>query len=82
MKGLSGPVLFDREGFRSDISVDVIELKEGGITKVGTWNLNQTYQDARVYAEELTDGDISLRNTTFKVIICIVSTIITFNIYF
>ena len=33
-KGLTGDIKFDRRGFRTDFTLDVIELKQEGLVKV------------------------------------------------
>lgn len=66
-------VKFDHQGFRTDISLDVIELTEKGISKRGTWNstegLNISLPSAR---ESQLDAGDDLRNTTFIVLIALV----------
>ena len=34
MEGLTGPIKFDARGFRTDFSLDIIELKQEGLVKV------------------------------------------------
>ena len=34
MEGLTGPIKFDARGFRTDFSLDIIELKNEGLVKV------------------------------------------------
>ncbi len=34
MEGLTGDIKFDRRGFRTDFTLDVIELKQEGLVKV------------------------------------------------
>lgn len=38
MKGLTNLIKFDNQGFRSDFVLDIIELSQNGIRKVGDWN--------------------------------------------
>ncbi|XP_073988770.1 glutamate receptor ionotropic, kainate 2-like isoform X2 [Rhodnius prolixus] len=72
INGISGLVKFDHQGFRTDISLDVIELTEKGISKRGTWNstegLNISLPSAR---ESQLDAGDDLRNTTFIVLIAL-----------
>ncbi len=35
MDGLTGKIVFDTRGFRSDFTLDIIELKKDGMSKVG-----------------------------------------------
>ena len=35
MDGLTGPIKFDARGFRTDFNMDIIELKQEGLVKVG-----------------------------------------------
>lgn len=71
MKGLTGSVKFDNQGFRSDFSVDIIELKEGGITKVGNWNSSEGLNITRIYPPPAASDELSLQNKTFIVITCL-----------
>jgi len=34
LEGLTGPIQFDARGFRTDFSLDIIELKNEGLVKV------------------------------------------------
>uniref|UniRef100_A0A1Y1KNL0 Ionotropic glutamate receptor C-terminal domain-containing protein n=2 Tax=Photinus pyralis TaxID=7054 RepID=A0A1Y1KNL0_PHOPY len=38
MTGLTGLIKFDHKGFRSEFNLNIIQLKEGGIAKIGTWS--------------------------------------------
>ncbi|XP_017769340.1 PREDICTED: glutamate receptor ionotropic, kainate 2-like [Nicrophorus vespilloides] len=68
IKGLTGPIKFDNQGFRSDFSVDIIELCEGGITKVGNWNTSEGLNITRTYPVMPPPDELSLQNKTFIVI--------------
>ena len=37
MDGLTGKVKFDQEGLRTDFTLEIIDLKKAGLTKVGFW---------------------------------------------
>lgn len=64
---------FNHRGFRTDFYLDIIELNESGIIKVGTWNLNEGLTITRVLPDLIySDGD-SLVNTTFNVMVAEVS---------
>ncbi|KAK7085548.1 hypothetical protein SK128_021964, partial [Halocaridina rubra] len=67
LPGLTGNIEFDSLGFRTDFSLDIIELGMPNLTKVGTWNKNtganytRTYQDTY---KKIVDG---LQNKTLIV---------------
>ncbi|KAK9498543.1 hypothetical protein O3M35_003152 [Rhynocoris fuscipes] len=70
--GLSGLVKFDHQGFRTDINLDVIELKENGFTKRGTWNITEGLKMIPVATvDSQVDTGEDLRNTTFIVLIAL-----------
>ncbi|XP_076357607.1 glutamate receptor ionotropic, kainate 1-like [Tachypleus tridentatus] len=54
-KGLTGFVEFDRNGMRTNFSLDIVELKEEGLRKVGTWNTQFGVQFATKNENELDD---------------------------
>lgn len=68
MKGLSGLIKFDNEGFRTNIELQIIELKEDGIRGKGLWNSsfgeNMTFIDDPPLINEH-----DFRNLTLKIII-------------
>lgn len=72
MKGLSGLIKFDNEGFRTNIELQIIELKEDGIRGKGLWNSsfgeNMTFIDDPPLISEH-----DFRNLTLKIIIPMVS---------
>lgn len=74
MKGLTGPIRFDHQGFRSDFFVDIIELREGGITKVGNWSLADGLNISKTNPNPVYDGDedMALRNLSLVVITALV----------
>ncbi|XP_014247014.1 glutamate receptor ionotropic, kainate 2-like [Cimex lectularius] len=71
-QGLSGLVKFDHMGFRTNIELDIIELKEEGLGIKGTWN---TSTGLNIIHPESPTGQFEsgedLRNTTFIVIIAL-----------
>lgn len=75
--GLTGFVEFDHQGLRSNISVDVMDLKSFGFVKAGVWQsdskprLNMSASDQIPISSDSESGPIS--NKTFRVIIAIVS---------
>ncbi|XP_018563905.1 glutamate receptor ionotropic, kainate 2-like [Anoplophora glabripennis] len=67
-EGLTGLIKFNTEGFRSDFQLDLFELREGGITDIGTWNTSNGLSVTKKSVEQpVPDGD-SLKNKTFIVI--------------
>lgn len=70
MNGLTGLIRFDHRGIRNNFDLDVIELREGGIVKVGTWNTKEGLNISRVAPaiEGLIDEN-SMRNAHIKVMI-------------
>lgn len=72
---MTGLIEFDGEGFRSNFNLDVIELRESGIAKIGTWNSSKGLFVISHKGEVLVDDPLSLRNKTFKVITCLVKKI-------
>lgn len=73
VRGLTGLIKFDHEGFRSDFELDIIELTTEGIVKKGIWNTtlgaNLTHA---IDAEDETTVTGDLRNMTFTVMISLV----------
>ncbi len=67
MDGLTGRIAFDSRGFRSDFSLDIVELKNGGLNKVGVWNRGAAANFTRNFTETFTDIIQSLHNTTLVV---------------
>ncbi|CAG7824227.1 unnamed protein product [Allacma fusca] len=71
MQGLTGLVHFNTSGFRTDVSFDVIQLKEQGLTKIGAWDskfvakFNWTKLD--VSEAEQDESAMDLRNRTLVV---------------
>ncbi|XP_012539056.1 glutamate receptor ionotropic, kainate 2 [Monomorium pharaonis] len=70
-KSLTGLVKFDRDGFRSNIKLDIIHLAEKGLKKVGEWN--STTKESITWFPEINlnkiDNTMSIKNKTFKVLI-------------
>jgi hypothetical protein len=38
LHGLTGVVQFDNEGLRTNIALDIMELSNRGLERIGTWN--------------------------------------------
>lgn len=72
MRGLSGLIKFDYEGFRSNAELQIIKLTEKGIREKGIWNSTReemiTFNDDPI----LTQTE-NFKNMTFRVIIPMVS---------
>ncbi|XP_011645390.1 glutamate receptor ionotropic, kainate 2-like [Pogonomyrmex barbatus] len=68
-RGLTGLVKFDRDGFRSNIELDIVRLSENGLTKIGDWN--STAGASIDWLPEVKQSDIKLniQNKTFIVLI-------------
>ena len=44
MDGLTGKVMFDTEGFRSNFNLEIIELRKEGLVQVNIENLFHNFQ--------------------------------------
>lgn len=73
MKGLTGVIKFDHEGFRSDFSLDIVELSKDGLRKVGTWNSSEGVNYTRTYGESQKEIVEILQNKTLVVTTILVS---------
>lgn len=67
MKGLTGVIKFDHQGFRSDFMLDVIELSREGLKTIGTWNSSEGVNFTRTYGEAYTQIVEIIQNKTFIV---------------
>lgn len=68
MKGLTGLIKFDHQGFRSDFMLDIIELNaKEGLKKIGTWNSTEGVNFTRTFGDVYTQIVESLQNKTFIV---------------
>ncbi|XP_014479803.1 PREDICTED: glutamate receptor ionotropic, kainate 2-like isoform X2 [Dinoponera quadriceps] len=70
-RGLTGLVKFDRDGFRSNIQLDIVRLTENGLVKIGMWNSTsgQNIDWIPDVSKKKTEEEISLQNKTFIVLI-------------
>lgn len=75
MRGLTGVIKFDNQGFRSNFVLDIVELTKEGLTKIGTWNSTEGVNFTRTYGEVYTQIVESLQNKTFIVTTILVSTL-------
>lgn len=73
MKGLTGVIKFDHQGFRSDFVLDVIELSREGLKKIGVWNSTAGVNFTRTYGEAYTQIVEIIQNKTFVVTTILVS---------
>ncbi|XP_068896300.1 glutamate receptor ionotropic, kainate 2-like isoform X2 [Tenebrio molitor] len=72
--GLSGIIAFDGVGYRNNLMVDVIELKEGGITKVGNWSDEKSIQKLTIDRPPY-ENDVrkqALKHKSFRVLISLI----------
>ncbi|XP_011138744.1 glutamate receptor ionotropic, kainate 2-like isoform X1 [Harpegnathos saltator] len=69
-RGLTGLVKFDRDGFRSNIQLDIVRLSENGLIKSGVWNSSSGQNiDWLPEITKKSDVELSLQNKTFIVLI-------------
>lgn len=70
-RGLTGLVKFDRDGFRSNIELDIVRLTEKGLIKIGEWN--STAGERIDWLPEInvkkSDIKLNIQNKTFVVLI-------------
>ncbi|CAG7824228.1 unnamed protein product [Allacma fusca] len=71
MQGLTGHLHFNTSGFRTDINLDVVQLKETGLTKIGAWDskfVNKINWKKKDVLETIQDAStLDLRNRTLVV---------------
>lgn len=72
LRGLTGNIRFDNEGFRSDFAMDIVELSANGLEKVGTWNSTEGVNISRPTPPKLDKEGESLHNKSFIVLISLV----------
>ncbi|XP_034944502.1 glutamate receptor ionotropic, kainate 2-like isoform X2 [Chelonus insularis] len=68
MKGLTGLIKFDTNGFRSDFKLDIVRLGNEGLKTIGTWNSTNSIEWFPDPPPPI-DGDEDLANKTFIVLI-------------
>lgn len=73
MRGLTGVIKFDHQGFRSDFMLDIVELTREGLKKIGTWNASEGVNFTRTYGEAYTQIVEIIQNKTFVVTTILVS---------
>lgn len=72
IEGLTGPIKFDTEGFRTDFGLDILELDTHGLIKVGTWEAADGVSTTREPTIDPIIGDGSFKNKTFIVLTSLV----------
>lgn len=71
-EGMSGPVSFDNQGFRSVFTMEVFELTTSGTDLAGTWDAENMFQNNRKPAILEADKR-ALANQTLIVLTVLVS---------
>lgn len=75
--GLTGTVELDPQGLRSNIAVDLMELKSFGLKKAGVWRAESQPRISFPVLDQISSSDNfeagPISNRTFRVIIAIVS---------
>jgi glutamate receptor, ionotropic, invertebrate len=72
MRGLTGVIKFDNQGFRSSFVLDIVELGREGLKPIGTWNSTQGVNFTRTFGETYTQIVESLHNKTLVVSLILV----------
>ncbi|KAK9498544.1 hypothetical protein O3M35_003153 [Rhynocoris fuscipes] len=67
MRGLTGVIKFDNQGFRSNFELDIIELTKNGLQKIGSWNSTEGINFTRTYNEMIHQIVENLSNKTMIV---------------
>ncbi|XP_069947297.1 glutamate receptor ionotropic, kainate 2 isoform X3 [Cherax quadricarinatus] len=67
VNGLTGLIKFDTEGFRRDVTLDIVELTKDGLTRVGRWDPGSGANYTRSYSEVQQGIVESLQNKTLMV---------------
>lgn len=70
--GLSGMIKFDTAGFRSEFQLDILNLQNQGLQKVGKWETNFGIQWKPTYKILGVNDEKSLRDKHFLVLISLV----------
>lgn len=66
-------IKFDEEGYRTDFSVELVQLFEEGFDTIGTWNTSSRLQMLPKPSETTDLDESQLVNRTFLVITTLVS---------
>ena len=73
IKGLTGNIKFDNEGFRTDFLLDVVELHKAGLRKVGSWSSTTGINLTKTFGEDYTHIVEILQNKTLTITTILVS---------
>lgn len=82
MRGLTGTIKFDNQGFRTNFVLDIIDLSREGLRKIGTWNSTSGVNFTRTYGEEYTQIVESLHNKTMIVTTILVGCLMLTFLFF
>ena len=80
LEGLTGHISFDSGGFRSNFTLDIVELKKEGLVKVGTWNKELGSNFTRNYTESYLENVANLENQTLKITTILVRVLSILNV--
>ncbi|XP_051172594.1 glutamate receptor ionotropic, kainate 2-like [Leptopilina boulardi] len=69
MHGLTGLVKFDTAGYRSEFQLDILNLGEDGLTKIGVWNNTEPIKWISKPVVYQPQEQLSMQNITFRVLI-------------
>lgn len=74
LHGLTGLVQFDNEGLRTNIALDITELTDDGLQRIGTWNSseNEGLRITRLLPPPSGPDSESIQNKTFIVLTALV----------
>ncbi|KAK4297158.1 hypothetical protein Pmani_030406 [Petrolisthes manimaculis] len=67
VNGLTGLIKFDTEGFRRDVTLDIVELSKEGLERVGRWDPHTGANYTRTYSEVQQGIVDSLQNKTLVI---------------
>ncbi|KAI8421750.1 hypothetical protein MSG28_009715 [Choristoneura fumiferana] len=68
-EGLTGLIKFDDDGFRSDFEVEVLEIMPHGFEKVGSWNIEDGYEETRTIIPPVeAEGTESMKGKHFIIL--------------
>ena len=75
--GLTGPIKFDTSGLRTQFTMDLMELGQTGLEKVGTWNSLDHLMLGREQEQSQGEGNNDpMANKTFIITTILVSSVI------
>lgn len=67
IRGMTDIIKFDHQGFRTDFTLDIVELGPSGLRKTGTWNSTQGVNFTKTYGEQQLEIVENLKNKTLIV---------------